>query len=175
MSRAAVALVVLCSAAFAFAQEPPPPPPPEAPPPKVDKPPISIVYDGGPLLRSGDGQFELKISNRLQTRFELTHSDADNAELFARFIVPRARVVLTGFVFGDDNRHYIEYSYADNGAPGLKTAYMEKKIVDMVWFRAGLFRRPFNRAELMSDFTLEFSGSRSTASSAPAGATSASA
>ena len=163
-ARMLLPIVLLAAAATASAQEPPPAapppaepePPPPPPPPKAEKPPIALVYDGGVVLKSGDGRFELKISNRLQTRFELTKSSADGSEILARFIVPRARVVLSGYVFGDDNRYNVEFAYGDNGNPGLKTAYLERKIVDMVWFRAGLFRRPFNRQEIMSDFSVEF-------------------
>src|SRR5262245_36008414 len=150
--RRLLPLVLLAAAVPVWAQQEPPvappgeqPPPAEPPPPpKAEKPPIALVYDGGVAMRSADGQLELKISNRIQTRFEFTKSSADGSELLARFIVPRARVVLTGFVFGDDNRYTVEFSYADNGNPGLKNAYLDKKIIDMVWLRMGLFRRPFN-------------------------------
>lgn len=160
---------VLLFAAPALAQTgpegmpPQPIPAPEivetSPPPAAKKGvPMSVVYDGGTIIRSDDETFELKIGARMQTRYEFSQvlDDNDATEATQRFLVPRTRLNLDGYAFTKDIRFKVEAALADNGNPRLRDFYLDVGFFGgKVIFRAGQFKRPFNRQEIVSDFATE--------------------
>jgi phosphate-selective porin OprO and OprP len=145
-------------------------PPVEATPPAVveepkqdDKPAVTAKYDGGLKFSTADDQFELKLSFRNQVRFESNRSldeetpDRQNQFLNSIYIV-RARFQVEGHLFGKDNRYKLELGMGDTGSFSfVKDLFMEKRIPDSpVYVRFGQWKRPFNRAELVSDFASTF-------------------
>ncbi len=148
------------------AAEPPPVPvetpavvtAPAAPAPKPDKPAVTARYDGGLVLASEDGQYAVKLGFKDQVRFVSTRSLDDGAEFESALSIPRARLGVDGHFFGEDNRFKLEAGLGDNGSFGfLKDFYLEKRVPGSgVFVRAGQWKRPFNRAELVSDFASEF-------------------
>jgi len=166
------------------AQAPPPPPPPApqpaptpepapSPPPPIDheparlttdKPLLTATYDKGITLESNDGAFELRLQFRNQLRFESDHI-TDEAEYDNHFFLPRVRLQAEGHAFGKTNRYKLEFGFGDEGSFSfLKDLYIDKQLSKApVWLRAGQWKRPFNRQELVSDFASTFNERADTA------------
>ena len=130
---------------------------------KDDKPAVAATYDGGLKLESEDGQYELKLGFRNQFRFEADRSfDTEMANRHNQFLnsfqIPRSRLGAEGHFFGKDNHYKIEAGLGDLGSFGfLKDMWLEKKVATApVLVRAGQWKRPFNRAEMVSDFASTF-------------------
>ncbi len=179
-------LLVLTSSALVSAQpapvDPPPAPEPEPaptprPPPLDDRvkpivvvtPPakpepksIAASYSKGVLLKTADDTFELRLNLRSQMRFETTRPTEDDSQFASRFLIPRARLTVDGAVWSV--RYKLEAAFGDNGSFGfLKDLWIDKKLDGPVWLRAGLWRRPFNRQEIVSDFASELNERANTA------------
>lgn len=124
---------------------------------------MRVRYDGGLKLSTPDDKWELKLAFRNQFRFESNRSFDDDTtsqqnEFENTFYIPRTRFVAEGHVFGKDNRFKAELGYGDRGNFAfLRDMYLEKRIPgSSVFFRAGQWKRPFDRAEIVSDFASTF-------------------
>ncbi|MBA3393728.1 MAG: hypothetical protein H0T89_13860 [Deltaproteobacteria bacterium] len=157
------------------AVEPPPPPEPAPPVPPApiavpapvavkpdDKPAVTAKYDGGLKLGTADKMYELKLSFRNQFRFESnrsfdTESPTRQNQFTNRFFIPRSRLQAEGHLFGNDNRFKVEMNLGDQGSFGfLKDMFLEKRVPGTpAYVRAGQWKRPFNRSELVSDFAAQ--------------------
>lgn len=174
MFRSSLALLALTVPGIAVAQTQEPPPPPvesmptaaEQAPPAVGPPkkglPLSAVYDGGFTVRSDDGSFELKINGILQARYEIinaptpTAEDPDETTTDSRFVLPRSRIGLSGYVW-KNTQFKVEFSFSDGGNTRLRDFYVNQLLFDgMLQLRAGQWKRPFNRNEIVSDFATSF-------------------
>jgi hypothetical protein len=125
---------------------------------------VAVTYDRGLSFAAGDGSFGLRLSFRNQLRFETTRPTADGGEFSSRFLIPRSRLQAEGHVFGKDNRYKLEFGLGDAGSFSfVKDLYIDKRVTGPVWFRAGQWRRPFNRQELVSDFASELNERANTA------------
>lgn len=126
--------------------------------PKKEKPTVSATYDGGLVLKSSDGLYELKVQFRNQMRFESLRPTEDNRQFLNKFYIPRSRLQVEGHVFGAENRYKLELSMDDSGSFSfVKDMYMERRVSDApVYLRFGQWKRPFFRQEMVSDFSSEF-------------------
>jgi hypothetical protein len=126
--------------------------------------PIHATYDKGVLLSSDDGSFALRLSLRNQFRFESTRP-LEASEAASRFYVPRSRLQLEGHVFGEDTRYKLELGLGDRGSFSfVKDVYLDRALPGgTMWIRAGQWKRPFNRQELVSDFSSELNERANTA------------
>jgi hypothetical protein len=132
------------------------PPPPE-PAPKPAEPQVSVTYDKGLSFAAPGGKYALKISFRNQLRFESTRPTEDHGQFASHFLIPRSRLQVEGHVFDRTTRYKLELGLGDAGSFAfLKDLYIDKQLSAPVWLRAGLWKRPFNRQELVSDFASEF-------------------
>jgi len=169
--RTLTLLALLAAPVVARAQpaEPPAPPPPDvpapetpikeaAPEPKAEKPQLSITYDKGIAFAAPDGKFALKLSFRNQLRFESTRPTEDNSQFASHFLIPRSRLQVEGHVFGKTTRYKLEVGLGESGSFSfVKDLYLDQQLhAAPVWLRAGVWKRPFNRQELVSDFASEF-------------------
>jgi hypothetical protein len=156
--------LAIFAAAPAFAQsepaqpvEPPVAAPVVEPPPPAPKKkgiPASVTYDGGTIIRSDDGNFELKINGLLQTRLEW--NSVEDGATTTKFLETRARLALAGFVW-KDTQFKVETAFSDTGNTRLRDFYLNQVLMDgNLQIRAGQFKRPFNRQEIVSDFATEF-------------------
>lgn len=136
-----------------------PPPPASQPPPAARKGvPITASYDGGTILRSDDGKFEMKLTGRFQARYDMRRvtGAADDSEILQRFVLPRTRIGMEGFVFTRSVTYKLEGSFSDAGIPRLRDFYANVALMgDKLQLRFGQFKRPFNRQEIVSDFATE--------------------
>lgn len=147
--------------------EPAPPPPA----PITDAPPLRVTYDKGLAFAAPDGAFALKLAFRNQLRFESTRPTEDGAQFQSRFSIPRARFQAEGHVFGPTHRYKLELGLGDTGSFAfVRDLFIDKRVsAAPVWLRAGMWKRPFNRQELVSDFASEFNERAITAAFAGGG------
>lgn len=151
------------------APEPAPTPAPEAPattpepaadpaamPTVESEPTVSASYDKGFTLATSDDEFELKAGLRSQFRIEMFRADQDDAEFQTHFMIPRLRLQLEGFAFGKENTYKVEFDMGNQGSPTLKDFFFNHAFTPEVQLRAGQWKKPFSRHELVSDFGSEF-------------------
>jgi hypothetical protein len=139
-------LAIVTTSAVASAQEPAP-----------EKPKLVASYDKGVVLATEDGTFQLRLALRTQFRFESTRPTEDGSEPLSRLYIPRARIQLEGHVFGKDTRYKLELAVGDRGSfSHLRDLYLDRRVAATpVWVRIGQWKRPFNRQELVADFSSE--------------------
>lgn len=137
----------------------PPPAEPVPPAPTANaEPGLEVRYRRGLAFSTTDRSFEMRVSFRNQIRFD-SHRTTDSDDQFSsRFSVPRSRLQLDGNFFGETNRYKLEFSFGDLGSFSfVRDMFVEKRLAKTpVWIRAGQWKRPFNRQELVSDFASEF-------------------
>jgi hypothetical protein len=133
-----------------------------------DKPAVRATYDGGVKLESEDGNYELKLMFRNQIRFESTRpldntttvpgASGTGKQFYNHIYIPRSRLQAEGYVFGKDNRYKLELGLGDAGSFSfVKDLFIDRKIADgPVYLRFGQWKRPFQRAEMVSDFASTF-------------------
>jgi hypothetical protein len=177
-----IAIAVITTSVTALAQPAPPdaapaeetkpaePAPPAAPPPPptpvvgvappATKPAgseLSVTYDKGLTFAARDDRFRLRLSLRNQIRFETTRPTEDNSQFASHFLIPRMRLQADGHVFTKATRYKLEVAFGDAGNFSfLKDLYVDQQLAATpVILRAGMWKRPFNRQELVSDFASE--------------------
>ncbi|HEY5920225.1 MAG TPA: hypothetical protein VIV11_01085 [Kofleriaceae bacterium] len=139
--------------------DPTPEPSPLVEEPKPDdKPTVTAKYDGGLKFSTDDKAYEMKLSFRNQVRFQSDRSFEDGAEFANAIYIARSRFQAEGHLFGKDNRFKMELGLGDTGSFSfLKDMFVEKRLPDSpIYFRMGQWKRPFNRAEIVSDFASTF-------------------
>ncbi|MEZ4400769.1 MAG: porin [Kofleriaceae bacterium] len=115
---------------------------------------VKVSYDKGLTFESGDGDYELKLGLRSMFRFETVRPDG--GEFQSRFSTPRLRLQLEGHAYGAANGYKVEFDFANKGAALLKDFYVEHAFAKDLRVRAGQWKKPFNRQELVSDFGSDF-------------------
>jgi len=138
-------------------------PPPPAPPAGKGAKPLEVSYDKGILFATGDEAFKARLSLRAQLRFESFRALEDGSEVNNRMSIPRSRIQLEGNVFGEDTRYKLELGLSDRGSYGFVRDFYVEKAVGPAWLRAGQWKRPFNRHEIVSDFSSQFNERANTA------------
>jgi len=165
---AITSLAVALLGASASAQ----PAPPDASAPGVTEKPaeppkaaLGVTYDRGVTIATADRAFRLRLGFRNQIRFESARSTDDGSQFASRFLIPRSRLQADGNAFGTSNRYKLEFAFGDQGSFAfVKDLYLDKQVCRApVWIRAGQWKRPFNRQELVSDFGSEFNERANTA------------
>lgn len=136
-----------------------------APRPEPPENAVQVSYDKGFALVARDGQFRIKLSFRNQIRFESVRPTESNSQFTSRFSIPRSRLQAEGHAFGKNNRYKLEFGLGDAGSFSfVKDLYIDKRLASgPVWIRAGQWKRPFNRQELVADFASEFNERANTA------------
>jgi Phosphate-selective porin O and P len=135
---------------------PPPMPPPPLEPPAADPHGVTVKYDKGLVFETADGDYEMKLGVRSQFRFEAVRPDVPATEFAARFAMHRLRFQLEGHAFGKPNSYKLEFDLANRGFALLKDFYVDHAVAKDLHLRAGQWKRPFNRQEIVSDFGSEF-------------------
>jgi hypothetical protein len=178
-----IATTIVASAGLALAQPAPPAPPADPPvppsPTPVDPPVIVEVpeivpahagtpavhasYEDGLVLESDDRTYAMKLQFRNQIRFESTRVLDDtmaggaSSQFQSHFYVPRTRLQAEGHVFGKANRYKLEIGLGESGSYSfVKDVFIDKRLAPRTYLRVGQWKRPFNRAELVSDFASVF-------------------
>ena len=146
---------------------PPPPPGLEAAPPAKPTPAptaLAVTYDKGIAFAAADGTFGLRLGFRNQLRFESIRATEDGSQFQSRFSIPRSRLQAEGHVLGKGTRYKLEFGLGDAGSFSfVKDLYLDQQLAASAWLRAGQWKRPFNRQELVSDFASEFNERANTA------------
>ena len=121
-----------------------------------EPPTVSARYDKGFMLATSDDEFELKAGVRSQFRIEVFKADQDDAEFESHFLVPRLRLQLEGFAFGKQNTYKVEFDMANKGFSVLKDFFVNHEFTPTLQIRAGQWKKPFSRHQMVSDFGSEF-------------------
>lgn len=150
------------------AAEPPAEVAPAEPPPAEkskgkDKSPLTATYDKGIVVATEDGAFKAKLGMRAQLRFESSRPLEDGSEIANRMYIPRSRLNLEGNLFGEDTRYRLEIGLGDRGSYSFVRDFYVDKALGKTWLRAGLWKRPYNRHEIVSDFSSQFNERANTA------------
>ena len=144
---------------------PPAPPASQAEKAKPTPSAIAVTYDKGLAFASADGTFALRLGFRNQLRFESLRATEDGSQFQSRFSIPRSRLQVEGNVFGPGTRYKLELALGDIGSFSfVRDLVVDQQLAPKVWLRAGQWKRPFNRQELVSDFAAEFNERANTAS-----------
>ena len=120
---------------------------------------VKATYKKGFKLFTEDGEHELKLAIRNQFRFDSTRPFDDGGQFENQFKINRSRLGLEGHLFGKAHRFKIEFALGDQGNYGfLKDTFIDMQVpgTERTFVRAGLWRRPFSRQELVSDFGSQF-------------------
>jgi uncharacterized coiled-coil protein SlyX len=109
------------------------------------------------FLASADGRFKLELDGQLQVRWLYNYFDSQPNDRHRHgFEITRTKLTLRGHVFGPDLT-YLVRTDATRNEPGLveglyfrRDAWVRYQLDDDWSVRAGLFKLPFNREELVS-------------------------
>jgi hypothetical protein len=116
-------------------------------------------YDDGFFIGVPDGLSKLRVRGLVQPRFALVQPtlipgpDEDGSTWNASFAVQRAQIELLGHVFSKAVSFDLKTEFG-RGAVFIKDAYIEAKVLDGVLLRGGLYKRPFQRQQMASDWKL---------------------
>ncbi|OHB38013.1 MAG: hypothetical protein A2060_05650 [Planctomycetes bacterium GWA2_50_13] len=109
----------------------------------------------GFYLETLDDKFKLYIHNRTQVRY--TFANNDRGEDTSSFRIRRQRVNFEGHAFTKDLTYKVQWDLAANtGTGNLLDAYVNYKVDDLLQFRGGQYKVPFNRERLDSSGNLQF-------------------
>jgi hypothetical protein len=124
---------------------------------RAQAPRLNATYEKGVVLATEDGAFQLRLGLRNQFRYELIRPMEDGAEISSRFYIPRSRLQLEGHIFGKETRYKLEFALGDRGSFSfIRDLFVEQALPSTnVWLRVGQWKRPFNRQELVADFSSE--------------------
>ncbi len=118
----------------------------------------NIGYRRGFTIRSDDDRFSVRLNGRVEPRY--TYRDRDDAEDISAFRVRRARLLFRGHIFQPELLYRIQVSLtqsSDEGRTLLQDAYLSWQPVEGLSVRAGQFRAPFGRQDLVPSHRLQFS------------------
>lgn len=118
---------------------------------------LRVTYDRGISFATDDGTFAIKLAFRNQLRFETSRQTEAGSQFQSHFLIPRSRLQVDGNGFGKGTRYKLELGLGDAGS----FAFVKELFIDQrlgggpAWLRAGVWRRPFNRQEIVADFASE--------------------
>lgn len=116
-------------------------------------------YDKGFFIESESdkGSFELKINARVQDFWEFISSDdgAGGRDNESGFQIRRARLTLEGHIYSERIGYKFQTDFG-KGFVTLKDFIVDLEASDKLWFRAGQWKQPFSRQQILSSSKLEF-------------------
>lgn len=118
-----------------------------------------VGYNKGFVIN--DGRFSLKVNGRVQFLYENMQFDSSSPSSdSSSFETPRVRLSFSGHAFDDDLRYKIQTDLddsSDGGRTVLKDAWIQWGNPERGYaFRAGQFKTPFGRQQLVSSGNLQF-------------------
>jgi hypothetical protein len=127
-------------------------------------PAMAVTYDKGIAFETADKAFGLRLAFRNQLRFESLRATEDHSQFQSKFSITRARFQVEGHVFGNDTRYKLEFALDDvSQFAFVRDLFLDQRLGRTAWLRAGQWKRPFNRQELVADFASEFNERANTA------------
>ncbi|MBG84484.1 MAG: hypothetical protein CMJ40_08065 [Phycisphaerae bacterium] len=115
-------------------------------------------YDGGFFIQSSDNKFKLKFNGQIQTRWAFNHRKGDAAEETNAygFEIRRFKLKFSGHVFDPSWTYKMTIVNTRNaregGGPNFysEDAWLQKKFENGIYVKAGQFKAPYLREELVS-------------------------
>lgn len=127
---------------------------PEAPPSRAAR----VEYDRGLTIQSADGRFALSPGAWVQMLYALLHDESVSPSIAQGLEVRRARIVLSGHVFGRHNRYFIQLGLSpadirrnsgDVPLSPIFDAYFDFTHLRDAEVRIGQYRVPYNRQRVV--------------------------
>lgn len=115
-------------------------------------------YDGGFFIKSSDNKFKLKFNGQLQTRWAFNHRKGDASEETNAygFEVRRFKMKFSGHIFDPSWTYKMTIVNTRNARDGgsasfySEDAWLQKKFENGIYIKAGQFKAPYLREELVS-------------------------
>ena len=116
---------------------------------------MTAGYDGGFMIGSNDGNFQLKMTGQVQARFVLNHVDDEaldgESETDWGVEMRRTKVQFAGHVVDPSWRYVVRGAFSSGeGTFDFEDSYIEKHLEGGWAVRVGQFKAPFLREELVS-------------------------
>jgi hypothetical protein len=130
----------------------------------VDSPAIVFTPGKGLVVKSKDGDFSLALQWRAQVLFAIENEHTDGAEATQALQIRRARLSLSGNMFGKSNKFKSELalsprdvslSDAGVGTSPLLDAYFDFVHLRDLSFRVGQYKVPFSHQRVVSSADLQ--------------------
>jgi hypothetical protein len=112
----------------------------------------AVAYRDGFQLRTADGAYALRLTGYAQTRYQLEVVDGDLET--STFAMRRARIGARGHLGTEDFQYKILAELLE--APVLRDYYLDWRVHDRVWLRAGQDKVHFTRSFITSSVGLAF-------------------
>lgn len=115
--------------------------------------PTNAGHDGGFFIADESGDFLLKISGQIQTRWLAAWRDGDGGvdSFISGFQMRRVKLSFEGHIFDESLRFKITNEFSrSSGASGVSDALIEKRFENGVSILGGQFTLPFTREDLDS-------------------------
>lgn len=115
-------------------------------------------YDGGFFIKSSDDSFKLKVGGQIQIRWDFNHRNGDaSQEINAYgFEIRRFKLKFSGHIFDSSWTYKMSLVNTRNARDGgsasfySEDAWIQKKFENGIYIRAGQFKAPYLREELVS-------------------------
>lgn len=116
---------------------------------------MTAGWDQGFFLASPDGNFALKVKGQAQFRYVMNYRDIQGAVQGDRwshgFENRRTKITFEGHIVDRSWNYKLQGAFnRDGGAFELEDAWLQKDLDNGLYFRAGQFKAPFLREELVS-------------------------
>ncbi len=113
---------------------------------------VEISTNGGLKVKSRDGKFETRLGGRVQADAAAYGGDPEMGDGTE---IRRARLYLQGTMYYDWG-YKLQYDFVDDGASGIKDAYLSYNGFDNLEIKAGNFKDPFSLQEQTSSKFISF-------------------
>lgn len=122
--------------------------------------PLSVQWDSGLRIDSGDGNFKLKIGGSIMNDWGWFSQDSATEDIIGDQVdgteFRRARLYMSGEIYKNVG-FKTEYDLAGSGRPDFKDVYINiKKVPYVETFQVGHFKEPFGLEELTSSKSITF-------------------
>ncbi len=111
---------------------------------------VEVTTNGGLNIKTRDGKFSTKLGGRVQADAAAYGGDPEMGDGTE---IRRARLYIQGTMYQDWG-YKLQYDFVDDGASGIKDAYLSYNGFDSLEFKAGNFKDPFSlQDQTSSKFT----------------------
>lgn len=122
---------------------------------------VRVGFGQGATLATANGDFELNIRARVQTRFTLTSEVGGAEEPATEFSIRRARVVFQGHALSRALQYYIQLGFSNRDTePDLRLPLRDAYVTWARWrdvqIRVGQMKVPFDRQRVISSSAQQF-------------------
>ena len=117
--------------------------------------PVDYKLGKGFTFTTADEKFQLSLGGRFQLRY--TYADTDKGQDFSKWEPKQVKFYLNGYAYTRDLTYGLQANFAKGNTPQiLDDAWLNFRLIDEAQLKAGQFKVPFARQELISDANQQF-------------------